>query len=262
MKKLFAIMFAVLAVFLVVVPAGAGGCPGVSGECYGPPRPNTGYIGTSTYPWGYGYFYNLTITGTSAFGGTITDTATITGTGTYDYSGATSFDIGQAYDIPINSFFMPGMLAPSDMQIGTTAGATLPYYATSNTNDFAIVWASGSTASIASGYIRIKPWMTSSGLAFRGLFRFGGGTTAKTLNWWVQVQADDATSNAIVAQTAVTVDADELRLNDEVTFTPNATTISQLTSGRYFRIAIQPAANTTSKPGLLNMISGLEYYKP
>lgn len=174
---------------------------------------------------------------------------------TADFSGATDFDFSQAYDIPLRSFWIGTSFAE-------LTASTAPAYTASNTIDQSIQWASDSTISIISEYMRVKPWMTGSGMAFRGLARFSAttGTSDKTLNWGITVQANDGSFSTSNTQTAASISAYPTS-NRTFTLTPNATAQALLLSGTWFKITLWPTANQSAQSGILSLM-GLEYYKP
>jgi hypothetical protein len=129
MKKLLAVVCCIM-FMAVAAPAFGGGCGGVSGDCYAPGFPNTGYLGTSTFPWGY--IYGQTITGTTLNGqlddfnfeqdsGATTATLTAAGSGEVYHndqaSGATV-----TYTLPLGSTLSGGEIYMFVDTAGTPSG--------------------------------------------------------------------------------------------------------------------------------------------
>jgi len=234
MKKTFTGILAILSVLFFTSISFAGGCGGLQGDCYAPGFPDTGYLGTSVYRWGYGYFNNGDI-----------NTLTINTALNEPAGGVTATEIANV----TREIYLP--MAGWAIDGGDDIDENTAPDIGDDDNIPSITWDdSGETGAIQQTFRLPSTWVSGTALTFYALISSDtdAGAAVK-LDWQIWVNTDGTVFDAgAIAQTVVSAAADASpdTKNEVLTLTLDATGIAALTAGDWITLDLFNATTHAS----------------
>lgn len=226
MRKLFIVLLSLMFVFSFTVPAAAGGCGdrAYGGECFNPGFPDTGSIGTSTYPWGEIHAQDLK------------------GPGVIDF--------------PLGAAMVDGT--------GPILSTTTPNLATLDNIAKILYDSSAETTGVQWSFRVPPQYTAGNPAGIRALVSSSECGTTITLDgeWWINADgvAFDAASLAQDAYTGINIDNDTS--HEEFDLSASSTVIAALTSGVWVTFELQnsAAASTAACGAADTEIAGVQFY--
>lgn len=203
-------------VMILIFPvlAMAGGCGGLSGECFAPKADNTGWVGVDGWEWAYGYFKNGTFATTLTVETTNGVTAPATRTIYFDLAGA-HVDGG------------------NDVDDGSAPNIT------TLDNIPAILWDDSSETAAVQWTFPV-PADYSTGMTFYAMITSNEASGAATiLDWALTKNANGVASGSPTAQTQVACTSATLDGTPEViTLTPDTTGAALFVDGAVITLEV------------------------